>query len=166
MVLLNVTEDDIRNNSKLSLKKQVQNAITKVAFEHLQEKAKSHSKAREDLYTDLKGMRYMQDPRFTTEDVNTLFKFRTRMFNVKNNFRNQYRATNILCPLCKRSEDSQEHLFECSEIRQTLSINHQPSNISHNDIFTNDCNKLLQVAQLLKAIISIREDLMLEKAEA
>ena len=166
MVLLNITEDDIRNNSKLSLKKQVQNAITKVAFEHLQERAKSHSKAREDLYTDLKGMRYMKDQRFTTEDVNTLFKFRTRMFNVKNNFRNQYRATNILCPLCKRSEDSQEHLFECSEIRQTLSINHQQSNISHNDIFTNDCNKLLQVAQLLKAIISIREDLMLEKAEA
>ena len=130
MTHLNLTENDIINSSTQSLKKQVHKAITKIAFENLLEKAKTHSKLREDLYTNLKGMDYTRDSRFTTEEVNTLFKFRTRMFNVRNNFRNQYRSTNLQCPLCETSEDSQEHLFECPKIRQCL-MNYEPTTISY-----------------------------------
>ena len=155
MTRLNISESDIKNQSKTALKKQIDQAIGKIAFEDLLEKAKSHSKVREDLYSDLKGMEYMKDPRFTTEDVNTLFRFRTRMFNVKNNFRNQYRSTNLLCPLCETCDDSQEHLFECSKIRDDISTD-QPTNISYSDLFTNDCNRLLQVSQLLKEITQKR----------
>ena len=155
MTRLNISESDIKNQSKTALKKQIDQAIGKIAFEDLLKKAKSHSKVREDLYSDLKGMEYMKDPRFTTEDVNTLFRFRTRMFNVKNNFRNQYRSTNLLCPLCETCDDSQEHLFECSKIKDDISTD-QPTNISYSDLFTNDCNRLLQVSQLLEEIIQKR----------
>ena len=157
--LLGLPEDEIVNLSKGVMKEQVKRAVEKLAFEHLIRKAESHSKVREELYPDINGMKYIRDPRLTSENVNTLFKFRTRMFHVRNNFRNQYKAANLLCPLCETSEDSQEHLFHCAKIRSRLPQNIQERNISYNDIFTNDCDKLLDVAKLLKDIVQIREEM-------
>ena len=133
-------------------------AVEELAFKHLLQKARCHSKAREELYPDLKGMEYMRDPRFTSENVNTLFRFRTRMFNVKNNFRNQYKAANLSCPLCKTSDDSQEHLFQCVKIRNRLHQSNQQE-VLYDDIFTNDCNKLLAVVGTLMDIVRIREEM-------
>ena len=78
MALLNLTENDIKNCSRTSLKGKVRNAISNIALKNLLEKAKPHSKAREDLYTYLKGMKLMRDPGFTTNDVNTLSKLKNK----------------------------------------------------------------------------------------
>ena len=115
--------------------------------------ASKHSKVNNEAYENLEGMVYFEDTRFTPDLSNLLFKFRTRMFNVRNNFRNQYR-TNLLCPLCNENEDSQEHLLKCKIITKELgSVQCQ-----YEDIFSKDPECLLKIAEVLKKAIKVRID--------
>ena len=71
------------------LKQKLEKQMHDVAYVFLMDAASKHSKVRNEVYKDLEGMNYLDDERFTPDLANLLFKFRTRMFNVKNNFRNQ-----------------------------------------------------------------------------
>ena len=118
MLYLNIADTDVMTDSKYVLKEKIKKAVNKVAHEYLLEIGRTHSKVRTNLYPNIDGMKYMKDPRFTPDIVNLLFKFRTRMFNVKNNFRNNYRQTDILCPLCKkamsmRSPTTKPQCYDC-----------------------------------------------------
>ena len=152
---LGIDKEDVVNWSKTKLKEVLKKETSKSAFLYLIDLAKSHSKVNDSVYTDLNGMTYMNDPRFTPDLVTILFKFRTRMFNVKNNFRNNYRQTNTLCPLCNTVEDSQQHLFHCTEIRKQI----PSAKSNHDDIFSMDLDVLLTVAKELKIIVAVREEL-------
>ena len=131
-------------------------SISKVAFEYLHEMAKTHSKTNHNIYHNLKGMKYFNDPRFSTEETKLLFKFRTRMFSVRNNFRNNYDST--LCPLCAKEVDSQEHLLTCSVIKC-----YHSTAINYEDIFSDDNNILQNVARELKKIVAIRQRLVADE---
>ena len=96
--------------------------LEKYGFEYLIAKAKKHSKVKESMYSDGNGAPYLKDPRFTPDLVSILFRIRTRTYLVKNNFRNNYRNTNIHCPLCNNSDDNQQHLFECPIINEEVEI--------------------------------------------
>ena len=157
MLSLNITENEVLSDSKYSLKEKIKKAVAKVALQHLLTLGRTHSKVRTNLYSDMDGMKYMRDPRFTPDIVNLLFKFRTRMFNVRNNFRNNYQQTDTLCPLCRKEEDTQEHMFKCGSIVQTLL--HENINVVYEDIFSADTNRLLRAARHLKQLTQTRVDL-------
>ena len=106
---------------------------------------------------NLKGEKYLCDPRFTTELANLLFKFRTRTYLVKNNFRNNYRNTNIHCPLCDLDDDNQEHLLRCCKIAEVYNTDHQ---FSMDDIFSNNSDSVYAIATALKKIDQIRGHLL------
>ena len=109
------------------------------------------------IYKNLEGMKYFNDPKFSPELSNLLFKLRTRMFNVRSNFRNNYVQSNTLCPLCSLSEDSQEHLLECDIIKNNVNNN---KDSVYEDIFSDDPEKLHNIALVMKDIIEIREKLL------
>jgi hypothetical protein len=155
---LQVTEDDVAA-SKSYLKEKVDEQAKKHAFTSLHQLAKSHSKVNENLYENMDGMDYFDDPRFSPDLVNLLFKFRTRMYSVRNNFRNNYKEADLLCPLCKANKDTQEHLFQCTAIQEVLSEESQQQGV-YSDIFDNDTDLLIKVARKLKEIIAIREELL------
>ena len=152
---LGINEGEVLAVSKSKLKDLLKKKASISAFQYLIEMARSHSKVNEKAYSNLEGMDYMNDPRFTPDLVNMLFKFRTRMFNVRNNFRNNYKQTNTLCPLCEVEEDSQQHLFHCSVIHNQT----QRPTTAYEDIFSIDSDTLLMVAKDLKGIVAAREEL-------
>ena len=47
-----------------------------------------HSKMDNLWYSDLKMQPYLESNKFTTQEVKTIFKFRTRMANFGQNFKN------------------------------------------------------------------------------
>ena len=163
MKLLNIDEGNVTAISTETLREVLKRAISKAALEYLLELGNTHSKVNVNLYHDMSGMNYMKDPRFSPDIVNLLFKFRTRMFNVKNNFRNKYRQTNILCPLCKSTEDTQEHLFQCRVILNLLQTDRLSS--VYQDIFSENTDKLLAVGKDLKMITELRADFENEGTE-
>ena len=152
MEILGISEQIILSTSKEEIKEMLDEKIRMVALEHLLTKARSHSKVRQEIYTHLNGSSYFNDTRFSSTKAKLLFKFRTRMFGVRNNFRNKYSST--LCPLCGTVVDSQEHLFSCKIIRNY----HTPS-MDYNDIFSDEPEQLLKVSIELEKIVKIREEL-------
>ena len=152
---LSITRKYLTSVSKETLKLQLVEKVNEAAFQFLMSKAENHSKVNKELYTSCEGSSYFSDSRFTPDLANLLFKFRTRGFLVKNNFRNNYRNTNIMCPLCEDSDDTQEHLFECKAMRDVTI-----EDVQYNDIFSSETEVLLNVAMNLKRIVGQRETLL------
>ena len=151
---LKLSENDIRDSSEEGLKQKLEKQLHDAAYVFLMDAASKHSKVHSEIYKDLEGMKYLDDERFTPDLANLLFKFRTRMFNVKNNFRNQYKA-NLLCPLCRESDDSQEHLLECRVILRKLN----GEQYCYRDIFSENLVSLLDITKGLKKVVKIREEM-------
>ena len=157
MEYLMINEENLLESSKDQLKNVLSKQIMKIAFDYLIEKAISHSKVHESVYTDLEGAKQFKDARFSNEVLNNLFRFRTRTFMVKNNFRNNYKNTNTLCPLCEKENDDQEHVFVCEKIVQQYGrhiLN------KYTDIFSDDIDTLFNVAIILKDLVDVREQLL------
>ena len=150
-------DSELLNVCRPEFKKMVEQGIKTKAFQYLIEKARSHTKVRESCYKDINGSSHYTDSRFTPELVEILFKFRTRTYAVKNNFRNNYINTNLTCPLCQQQQDDQQHIFECITIRQQ----HNKTIIhSHDDIYSEDTDTLLSVAREIQQLVKLRELLL------
>lgn len=150
-------DSELLNVCRPEFKKMVEQGIKTKAFQYLIEKARSHTKVRESCYKDINGSSHYMDSRFTPDLVEILFKFRTRTYAVKNNFRNNYINTNLTCPLCQQQQDDQQHIFECITIRQQ----HNKTIIhSHDDIYSEDTDTLLSVAREIQQLVKLRELLL------
>ena len=145
MTTLNISEDDVIRLSKGSLKELIKKQTSVVAFDYLYKIAESHSKVQHQIYKDLKGMQYFEDNRFSSDQIKLLFKLRTRMFDVRNNFRNNYECAS--CPLCGLHRDTQDHLLSCVMIQK-----HFTPSIMYDDIFSEDCNTLLKTTKEFEKI--------------
>ena len=68
--------------------------------------------------------RYLKisDVKINQEEVQTIFKMRSRMTDVKTNFRGKY--DNFECELCNEEDENQKHMIECREI-----LKHKKTNI-------------------------------------
>ena len=89
----------------------------------------------------------MTSPIFTNEEVNLLHTLRSRTVNAKCNFRNKY-LNSLLCPLCQKEDDDQNHLWECDELKKR--VNTEDINAKKNvyqDIFTDHMQK--EISHLL-----------------
>ena len=61
----------------------------------------------------IKRERYMDI--LQQERVRVLFKLRTQMISVRNNFKNKYE--DLMCPRCKKEIDDEKHLFtKCEKL--------------------------------------------------
>jgi len=81
-------------------------------------------------------------------EVSTIFKARTRMLDIKNNFRNKY--PDLVCRGCGKHDETQQHILEKCE---TIHVNEE-TRITNNDIFTEDTDKLKKTAKIINKIIT------------
>ena len=65
-------------------------------------------------YSKFEMQGYLQGTALETREKKFLFQLRTRMMDLKMNFKNSY--TDLSCPLCARDDDSQEHVLECPQL--------------------------------------------------
>ena len=144
--------DEIRECPHSQFKKIVKEKCRSVAFKSLIEQKNCHSKMGNLSYNELKTQPYLKDGVLNRNDARLLFQFRTRMIDVADNFKNDNKYT-MLCPLCSESWDDQEHLLCCSKIHQK-----ELPNVTYNDIFGNDTNKMKIVLTVLKNALAIREE--------
>ncbi len=80
------------------------------------------------------------------KQTSIIFKARTKMLDIKNNFRNKY--ADLICRACGLKDETQEHVMnECQEIHKNNS-----GTVSLEDIFQQDPKKL---AKTLEKIIRI-----------
>jgi len=68
-------------------------------------------------YTKLEMQDYLKSQKINLQKKKILFKARTRMLNVKNNF-----GSSSPCPLCNLHEDDQINLLECIYMLEYICI--------------------------------------------
>ena len=91
----------------------------------------------------------------TRKQASTIFRARTRMLQVKNNFRNAHE--DLICRMCKNSPETQIHILqECKAIHKDPS-----TMIKNEEIFTEDKTTLKIAAE---KIANIQENLQKNSA--
>lgn len=149
---IDLTDEEISKMKESKFKNIVNTAAIKMALSNLNTTADGHSKSRILIKSKLEREKYFDDQRFSRSDVELLFKLRTRMVDVKNNFSNKY-GTDIACKLCKVQVECQEHLLKCEVLKTKVDV---PSHVVYEDIF-NHVDKQLEAVKILKQLLRERE---------
>ena len=106
---IELSYQELKSNSKLSLAKLVKEKAKNKAFYDLIEKKDSHTKLDDIVYEKYEMQPYLKSQLLYQQDAKILFRLRSIMFNVKRNFSSKY-STNMNCRLCHTEVEDQEHL--------------------------------------------------------
>ena len=110
-------------------------------------------------YTKQKMAKYLTSHKFNNRKRRLIFKIRTRMVKVNENF-----GIKSICQVCKdpNSEDSQSHaILSCTKINNVNSVN---NGIKYEDIFTENINGIEEVVSKAETALR-RRKLYLSKKE-
>ena len=101
---------------KSELKKILKKMVSDTAFERLQKLKENHSKVMNVKHYKLEMQKYLKASQYNLkqEDAQMIFNLRSRMTEVKINYRGSY--VTFECEACKENEESQLHITECKEI--------------------------------------------------
>ena len=148
-IKLNMTLEAIQLMSKEEFQKLVKVAIHKAAFTYL-----NAEKVKYVEHCYLKLQPYLCPGKLGVKEAKLLFQPRTRMVDVKENFRNKYPDT--ICPICKgNSKDTQEHVLECSVLIQDTNMIVK-SQVVFSWIFGMDVVKQTEVTRLFQYLWNLR----------
>ena len=149
---ISLTMSEISKMKKITFKRLVNTKLRDVAKLYLLNLKSKHTKLNNisDIY---KLEPYLSSKNLSTEEKQTLFKFRTRMVDVKSNFKMKY-GQNLTCFFCLET-DTQSHLLFCKPI--TNGIDLQSTEYEH--IFQ-DMNKQEKIAKILNKILKQRNTLL------
>ena len=105
--------------SRDKFKRIVETKIEFQAIKYLRELASTHSKSAFILNEKFGKKEYFNDRRFSKEDVQILFKLKTKMTNCKSNFKYQY-GINLTCRICEdeNSFEDENHILICPKITE------------------------------------------------
>ena len=109
---LSLNDYNILSMSKQQWKTFVTGRIKHHAFKHLISQCENNRKI-----THLKCSKLGQSTYFTAlkpKYARVTFKARTRMYDIKANFKEKYK-NNTFCPFCRRDAESFEHIFKCQD---------------------------------------------------
>ena len=133
---------------KYKFRKIVYSQLRQVARDYLMSLKVKHSKLFL-LSNDYKLEKYLSSEKLSTAEKQTLFKLKTRMVEVKSNFKTKH-DEQVTCSFCPE-EDTQPHLLSCKEV--TVGID--TSNVEYDDIFK-DINKQEAIAKVYNKILNQR----------
>ena len=120
-------------------------AVEKHAFEHLIGLKNSHSKVEKIEFRSLEMKRYLIPSDLSNTQVKFIFQARTRMLNVKANYKNG--NSDLKCRACNKFEENQPHLLVCEELSKSLISKENPV---YEDIFSENFDRLKITASILE----------------
>ena len=150
--------ENITTLSKDSFKAFLEKKIDIKALEYLNSLKSKHSKVLHIVHKNLKLQEYCQASNI--EDVclaKFIFHARTRMLNVKANYKNRYLKTDINCPMGCPILDSQEHVLFCTKIESCCLIM-EKNEPKYQDLFSENSSKQKTIAKLLRGRLEKRNN--------
>ena len=106
-----------------------------------------HSKGRRLTYKKFEVQNYLKSEKINVNEAKLLFKIRTNMLEVRNNYKRKYSKNKqdqgskspsdneLLCPLCSKHLDNEENILHCDELEND-------SDVQFLDLFSKDVDKL------------------------
>ena len=144
---LSLTFDQIRLIPKEQFNKIVKEKVKMKSFELLTNIQATHSKTKNIVYKKLCSQTYLgPDSSLTIREKSMIFAARSRMLDVKANFK--VGKIDLRCRKCLKDEETQRHLLDCSELMDNSVI--FGSNIpKYEDLFSADMNKVKVIGRIL-----------------
>ena len=141
---INLSFEEIKTNTKEQFKRIVKEHVNEKAFEYLKNLQQTHSKAKPIQYEKFSLQNYLKaDNKLTTKEKSFTFAVRTRMLELKANFK---RGKNDLnCCLCNKHEENQQMLLKCS----ALNSDHE-STPPYSDLYSEDADNVSRIAMIIK----------------
>ena len=154
-IKLNLKEEEIRSMSHSQFKKLVKQKITKLAISNLE--AKKKQKTMKIEITSFKPQEYILSKNLSTTEVQNLFKIRNNMIDVKENFKSN--QENILCKLCLSFCENQQHLLQCTKIKEKLNgvMNFESLDI---EMAYQSIERQEKIAKIYTIILNARKDIL------
>ena len=150
------TIEEIKEMKKTTLKRIMNKVIVNKAFERLLCLKESHSKVKHLVYTNLRMQNYLKPGRvkITHSEIEAIFKLRSRVIDVKINFRGKYE--NIECRSCEneKEEESQKHVYECWNLIKNKKNNTKV--IEYEKIFGENSKNQADIAKYFLENLEIR----------
>ena len=138
--LMIISPEDIEKLSKDQFRKVVQDRIDVKALEYLNCLKAKHRKVLHIQHHSLQ-----LQPYFSPENVSNvqlskfLFQARSRMLDLRGNFKQKYRKNDWNCELGCKKEETQEHLFICEKLSDSAVSIQQVA--EYDDLFSNQLGK-------------------------
>ena len=145
---------EIGNMSKHAFKALVKKKETEHTLSELNNEKVKHSKVAHIEHKVLEMQQYLKPNGMSTEQAQFTFMIRSRMLDIKCNYKGQY--TDMLCPVCGKHEDSQEHLMVCEELNDMNTVVAQIPEYS--SLFGPSLDKLVQISSIIRENYSKRKD--------
>ena len=147
-VNINLSESEIRSMKKSKFKRIVNINIRESARKYLIKLKNKHSKS-DGLSEDYKMQKYLISSELSTEEKQLLFHLRTRTFECRAIYSNQY-GEDLACSICGGVDD-QQHLLLCSRTTTGVDI----GGVQYCDIF-GPLEKQVKVVKILRKVIQNR----------
>ena len=97
-------------------KKYIKEQIYVKAFTDLKLLQANHSKVKHIKYEKFETQEYLKSPKYTFKEASTLLALRSRTVNIIKANSRLFSQNDLLCPLCLKDEDTQEHCLNCPKL--------------------------------------------------
>ena len=147
--------EQIKSMKKLKLKSLLDEKIKMKVFEELNSQKDNHSKVSQLIHDSFEMQKYLKpnNMKITKEEAQEIFKLRSRMSDVKSNYKGKYES--LKCEMCDENEDeTQKHILICK--RLNISNEEIPN---YEDIFDGNANKKIAITRKFIQNIKLREKL-------
>ena len=117
---IEISDEEVARMSKFRFKQLLKDKVNEFAtkcFKAIQLKQSKSSKL--EISKSIKPAEYLFSKNLCLEEKQTLFKLRSRTIDVKMNQESAYR-NKTWCQTCFLFPESQEHIFNCTEIRENM----------------------------------------------
>ena len=134
--------EKIKQIKKSKFKNMVDKKIKQKVFEELINKKDSHSKVKDITYRIFQMQKYLTSckVKITQEEAQAIFKLRTRMTDVKCNYKGKYESYE--CEICIKEEESQKHILICEKLNEKYEIK-----IEYEEIFHGSVKNKIEIAR-------------------
>ena len=163
LIIVNVTffdEDELKQMNKNMTKKYIKEKIYTKAFEDLRQTQSMHSKVKDIKYEKFTCQEYLKSAKFSFEEASMLVALRSKTVkDIKSNIRS-FSQNDLLCPLCMKSVDTQEHCLECPKLK--IIIKPTEKHLEYNQIYSQSESEQKAIVSLFLTILEKRNQLLQE----
>ena len=154
---INLDDEDIVLMSKQKYKTYIDHQIFVSVRKYLENMRITHSKCKGIPAFTGKPETYIFSKQLQQEEIKVLYKLKSRMINVYDNFRNA--NSSIWCKTCFLFPETQSHLISCEKIKEKLANVIDFSTISY-DHLHGTVGQQENLAKIYSIVLKTREDLL------
>ena len=154
---IELSETEIEQLSVYDYKTIIKKNVKNAALTELMLIQQGHKKVEHNQYTNFEGPQdYITSKDITNTQCKILFALRSHTIRgIKYNFRQMYQQ-DLLCPLCERFGDTQDHVLDCQVLKV---IQSKEEHIEYMHIYGN-IQQQIEVIQIYEAYLSLRDEIL------